>query len=99
MKLDVEGQVGATQYCDNNGSNCFTPSNAALWTLADTNEITSSAGNDVDIEWNAAIGSNAGNPDTAVALRIWDNDFAGNTNRAVYQSFFSQTIPTTTMTA
>ena len=26
LKLDVEGQVGATQYCDQNGGNCFTPS-------------------------------------------------------------------------
>lgn len=50
LKLDVEGQVGATQYCDNAGNNCFTPSNASLWVLADTNEVTSSAGNDVDIE-------------------------------------------------
>lgn len=25
LKLDVEGQVGATQFCDNNGANCFSP--------------------------------------------------------------------------
>lgn len=25
LKLDVEGPVGATQYCDQNGSNCATP--------------------------------------------------------------------------
>ena len=35
LKLDVEGKVGATQYCDNNGANCKTTSQ-----MTDTNAIT-----------------------------------------------------------
>jgi hypothetical protein len=27
LKLDVEGKVGATEYCDNAGANCITPTN------------------------------------------------------------------------
>lgn len=28
LKIDVEGKVGATEYCDQNGNNCSTPGNA-----------------------------------------------------------------------
>jgi hypothetical protein len=30
LKLDVEGKVGATEYCDNNGNNCFTTTNITI---------------------------------------------------------------------
>jgi hypothetical protein len=37
LKLDVEGKVGATEYCDNNGANCKTTSQMGG---TDTNAIT-----------------------------------------------------------
>ncbi|MBI1301979.1 MAG: hypothetical protein GC137_10060 [Alphaproteobacteria bacterium] len=43
LKLDVAGQVGATEYCDENGLNCFT----ALSASSDVFEVTGGAGSEV----------------------------------------------------
>ncbi len=43
LKLDVEGQVGATEYCDENGANCIDIANAG----GDLTEIT--AGNAITV--------------------------------------------------
>ena len=52
LALDVEGAIGATQYCDQDGDNCFTHADVSaggggLWTQnpGDTNEIYYDAGN------------------------------------------------------
>lgn len=31
LKIDVEGKIGATQYCDQNGANCIASSNLDVW--------------------------------------------------------------------
>ncbi|MGZ9097013.1 MAG: tail fiber domain-containing protein [Micavibrio sp.] len=45
LSLDVEGQVGATEYCDENGLNCFTAGGVSSGSFA--------AGNDRELQFNS----------------------------------------------
>ena len=54
--------------------------------------------NDLYIKNHASIGTTAGNPSTNVILRFGDNSFGGNLDRNVYNTYSSQTLPTTVLT-
>jgi hypothetical protein len=43
LLLDVEGQIGATEYCDENGANCFTAAAAAATAIDDLTDAATDA--------------------------------------------------------
>lgn len=95
LKLDVEGQVGATAYCDQNGNNCTpatslagAPVGASYLTLALDGALTSeralTAGNGINFTDTGANGALTLSIDTNEAqARITGSCVAGNAIRAI----------------
>ncbi|MCF7795400.1 hypothetical protein K9M50_03510, partial [Patescibacteria group bacterium] len=61
LKLDVEGQIGATEYCDENGANCFdyTDTNSAFndgWDLYDNGVYEDRISEFEELDFNSSAG-------------------------------------------
>ncbi len=65
LQLDVEGLVGATEYCDENGTNCFTADTVVTDANPPTGDIgfwSESSGNVYRSSGNVAIGATSSSP-------------------------------------
>ncbi|QQS59859.1 hypothetical protein IPN35_03250 [Candidatus Peregrinibacteria bacterium] len=78
LKLDTEGNIGATKYCDENGDNCYTTSE-----LSDTlSQLSCADGqtakwNDTNAAWECADGSALSHQFTTT--ETWNAPFSGST--------------------
>ena len=97
LKLDVEGQVGATEYCDQNGANCILAGalgGGGGTTLTGTSLLSNNAGTAADGVYSGSgaqsifIGTNAGQANTTGAENTFVGQLAGQSNTIGAQNLF-----------
>jgi len=86
LKLDVEGKVGASEYCDNAGNGCIDvnpPTGAPRIALFDDIRYVGTSLSDIRSKWNTLVNQVENNGGSEVAASSWKENCTWNNNEAV----------------